>query len=257
MKSLRFLLLGIALASVAIFAFCRSLTDIFEAKTYTDKKGESIPYRYLKPQKPEKGKRYPLVLFLHGAGERGDDNISQINNGVKLFASPEALEKYPCFMIVPQCPKGLRWVETDWRLDSHIMPDTISTSLRLALEIMQEIIKNNPVDTNRIYVTGVSMGGFGTWDLLQRYPDKFAAAAPVCGGADETKAGRLINIPIWAFHGGNDKLVKTIRSEHIIEAIRKAGGTPMYTEYPGLGHNAWDSAYHDTRILEWMFARHK
>ena len=241
----------------ATLAYCTTpITKIFEAKNYSNNKGEQIPYRFLKPKQIKHGEKYPLVLFLHGAGERGNDNKIQLVNGVQLFARPEMMNKYPCFIIVPQCPKDLKWVNTDWKLDKHIMQDTLSFPLRLVTELLRETIKKFPIDTTRIYLTGVSMGGFGVWDLLERFPNEFAAAAPVCGGADETKATLIKDVPVWAFHGGKDHVVKTIRSRNIIEALKNAGGNPMYTEYPDLGHNAWDSAYKDSKIPDWMFKQH-
>jgi predicted esterase len=252
-------LILIFLSSVLIWslAFCTSKTDVFQKHTYINRKGERLPYRLLTPQKTGKGKKYPLVIFFHGAGERGNDNESQLVNGVQLFSNPQNRKNFPCYMLVPQCPKGARWVETDWHLDSHIMPDTSSFPMRMCLALMDSIVKNNPIDTCRFYVTGVSMGGFATWDLIQRFPNKFAAAAPICGGADETKASLIKDVPVWAMHGGQDKVVKTIRSRHIIEALKAVGGRPNYTEFPALGHNAWDSAYHDDRVIKWMFGKRK
>jgi predicted peptidase len=256
MKVFRYILVIMLLVGCAAF-LPKNRLDFFEYKVFENAKHESLNYRLLSPQHPEKGKKYPLVLFFHGAGERGTDNKSQLNIGPLLFAKNGNLEKYPCYMIVPQCPPDKKWVDTDWKLEKHLMPDTPATHMRLTMELLEQFISENPVDTNRIYVTGVSMGGFGTWDILMREPTRFAAAAPVCGGADDTKAALIKDIPVWVFHGGNDRLVKTIRSRNIVKALKTAGGHPVYTEYPGLGHNAWDSAYHDSRILEWMFKQSK
>jgi predicted peptidase len=242
---------------LAGFIFCSTpISQYFEKRIFVDPKGGKLPYRFLQPLKMEKGRKYPLVLFLHGAGERGNDDSIQLRNGVQLFVKPEVREQFPCYMLVPQCPSDLKWVDTDWHLDKHLMPDTLSFPLRLVVALLNKTIREYPIDTTRIYLTGISMGGFGVWDLLQRFPNKFAAAAPVCGGADETKAELLKNIPIWDFQGGNDKLVKTIRSRNIIAAIRAAGGHPIYTEYAGMGHHCWDSAYGDLKIPKWMFAQH-
>ena len=228
--------------------------DLFQEKIYRNAKAEKMPYRFLEPQVgQDKGKRYPLVIAFHGAGERGDDNRQQVGNGLQMFVLQKNLNNFPCYVIVPQCPLGKRWVEVDWNLDAHRMPDTPSTYMRLSMELLKEVILKYPVDTTRLYITGLSMGGFATWDAICRYPGKFAAAAPVCGGGDENQAPLLVNTPIWAFHGGKDKVVKTIRSRNMIAAIQKVGGHPIYTEYPGMGHNSWDSAYRSQKLLPWMF----
>ena len=140
---------------------------------------------------------------------------------------------------------------------SHVMPATPSAPMRLTLEWLNECIKTLPVDEKRIYVTGASMGGFGTWDIIQRQPTLFAAAMPVCGGGDTALAPQIKQIPIWAFHGGNDDAVKTSRSRDMIEALKKAGGTPRYTEYPGVRHDAWTPTYANPAVLKWLFDQSK
>jgi predicted peptidase len=217
--------------------------------------GQKLPYRLLKPLRVEAGKKYPLVVFLHGAGERGTDNEKQLVHGVPRFAAN--LEKYSCFLIAPQCPDGKRWVEVDWSADSHTQPKEPGEVARLTLALVEKSIKDLSVDPKRVYITGLSMGGFGTWDLLARRPDLFAAAAPVCGGADEATARKIKTIPIWAFHGAKDTTVKPARSRTMIAALKKAGGHPKYTEYPDVGHNSWDNAYRDPDLFRWLFAQKK
>jgi len=218
---------------------------------------QKLPYRLLKPLKVEDGKKYPLVIFLHGAGERGADNEKQLVHGVPQFATPENRKKYPCFLIAPQCPEGKKWVEVDWSADSHTQPKDPGEVGRLTLALIEKSIKDLPVDPKRVYVTGLSMGGYGTWDLVARRPDLFAAAAPVCGGADEATAHKIKAIPIWAFHGAKDTAVKPERSRNMIAALKKAGGKPKYTEYPDVGHNSWDNAYRDPVFFKWLFAQKK
>jgi predicted peptidase len=130
--------------------------------------------------------------------------------------------------------------------------------MALVLELMDKVIDEYPINIKRIYVTGLSMGGFGTWDLISRIPERIAAAAPVCGGGDETQAAKLVNIPIWVFHGADDPVVPTDRSRHMVQAIKDAGGTKIkYTEYPGVGHGSWKPAYADPEFLKWMFKQKK
>lgn len=216
---------------------------------------DSLPYRLFSPKIVDAGKRYPVVFFLHGAGERGDDNEAQLRHGLAYFASDAFQARHPAFLVVPQCPKGKKWSEVDWGSLKSPLPENPSTSMRLAMRILDQVIQEKPADPSRVYLTGISMGGYGTWDAATRWPDRFAAAVPVCGGGDEDKAARLIRLPIWCFHGDNDKAVPVERSRNMIEAIRKAGGHPKYSEYPGVGHNSWDKAYADTGFYEWLFTQ--
>jgi predicted peptidase len=226
-----------------------------EKHEFEDARGQKLPYRLLKPLVVEKGKRYPLVVFLHGAGERGTDNEKQLIHGVPQFATEENRKKYPCFLIAPQCPEGKRWVEVDWGADSHKLPKEPSEPARLTLELIHRSMKELPIDPDRVYVTGLSMGGYGTWDLVARRPDLFAAAAPVCGGADEATAATIKHVPVWVFHGAKDTAVKPARSRNMVAALEKAGGKPKYTEYPDVGHNSWDNAYRDPEFYKWLFAQ--
>ena len=228
-----------------------------EPVTFTGADGKTVPYRLLKPANIDPAKKYPLVVFLHGAGERGTDNQRQMTHGVAAFASKDALEKYPCFLIAPQCPNNVKWVNVDWGADSHTIPKEMTEPSRLTVELVEKMLKDQPIDPKRVYITGLSMGGYGTWDLLARRPDLFAAAAPICGGADEATAEKIKHLPIWCFHGDKDTVVKTARSRNIIAAIEKAGGKPKYTEYPGVSHNSWGPAYADPELLKWLFGQTK
>lgn len=213
--------------------------------------GGELPYRLLRPAKEEKGKLYPLVIFLHGAGERGTENETPLVHGVKEFV--KVRESHPCFLIAPQCPEGKRWVEVDWSLKSHEMPAEPSDPMKSLVELIDQLGTKLPIDKKRIYVTGLSMGGFGTWDLLSRYPERFAAAVAVCGGADEAKAVQIAKTPVWAFHGAKDGVVIPDRSRHAVEAVKKAGGKVHYSEYPDVGHDSWNRAYADPSMMKWLF----
>ncbi len=249
--------LWISVVSISAMSPVIYSADVFEARTFTNSDGKTLPYRLLRPESADPNVEYPLVLFFHGAGERGTDNVRQIKNGVGVFAREENHKKYPCYVIVPQCDNKLMWVDTPWSLDKHVQPEKPTEPMRLSMELLSTIQKEFKIDSKRIYVAGVSMGGFGTWDAITRYPDVFAAAVPCCGGADESKANIIAKLPIWAFHGSKDTVVKTIRSQHIIEAIKKAGGEPRYTEYPGVGHDSWTKAFNEPELLPWLFAQKK
>jgi predicted peptidase len=231
--------------------------EAYKFRTYKDAGGQTLPYRLLSPKEIAPGKNYPLVLFMHGVGERGTDNTGQLIHGAGEFAKPENRQKYPCFVIAPQCPPNCRWVEVDWSLPSHVMPQKPSVPLRLALELVEKLAAELPVDKSRIYVTGLSMGGFGAWDAIQRRPELFAAAIPVCGGGDAAEAPKLKNLPIWAFHGNKDGVVLPRRTTDMIEAVAKAGGSPKMTLYPGVDHNSWTRTYANPKVLAWLFEQKK
>jgi len=384
----------------------------FEAREQKDEFGNVLPYRLFKPAGYDPAKKYPVILFLHGAGERGSDNTKQVRDALH-FAKEAVQKNHPAFVIAPQCPgsrpafqvwgtgkefdqtyndyqasastwksysiqlsklpggpktrlflinqperkppadaaggapvsstfrnvriheavkgakvgpptpidfrklsletrqgKGkaevsedggaitlthdiklkipfeytvtkdsvlefefmsasrgsahaigldtddqldFRWVQVEWGGKSHSMPKTPSTPMKLALAALDQVRKEFSTDEKRLYITGLSMGGYGTWDAIARHPDLFAAAVPVCGGGDDSTAPLIKDLPIWCFHGGADTVVPTHRSRTMIEAIKKAGGSPKYTEFPGVGHNSWDKAYSMGEMIEWMF----
>jgi predicted peptidase len=249
------------MTAAAVISLCDSDADgadakeVFRARIFQAPSGRPLPYRLLEPKGYDSKKKYPLVLFLHGAGERGEDNAIQLVHGMNDFAQDENREKYPCFVVAPQCPNGKQWVDVPWTAESHTQPENPSESLQDTLDLIAALRQEVSIDSRRLYVTGLSMGGFGTWDLAQRHPELFAAAAPICAGGDEQQAARLAKLPIWAFHGDVDTVVKPSRSRNMIAAIKAVGGQPLYTEYPGVGHNSWAQTYRDPKLFEWLFAQ--
>jgi len=245
----------VALLAMPTAALGADAKDVFEPHVFDGADGAKLPYRLMQPKDYKPEKKYPLVLFLHGAGERGTDNLIQLVHGMNDFAKDENRDKYPCFVIAPQCPDKKRWVEVEWTADAHDFDEQPSETMRLVIALLDALEKKYSIDKSRLYVTGLSMGGFGAWDLICRFPNKFAAAAPVCAGADEKQAPKLAKIPIWTFHGDNDTVVKPARSRNMIAAIKQAGGKPLYTEYEGVGHDSWVAAYRDPKLMEWLFAQ--
>jgi predicted peptidase len=229
----------------------------FDAKIYKSSKGQSLNYRIHLPENMDAKKQYPLVLFFHGSGERGNDNKKQLIHGAKDILAYSKKSNTPAIIVAPQCPAREQWVNTPWGKLSHTMPVEPSNSMRLTLELLNKSIKELPVDKTQIYVTGLSMGGYGTWDIIQRHPEIFAAAVSICGGGDTALAPKLTGIPIWAFHGDQDTTVKTVRSRDMIAAIEKAGGNPKYTEYEGVKHNSWSQTYTNKDVLKWLFSQKK
>lgn len=179
--------------------------------------------------------KFPLVLFLHGAGERGS-NIEK----VKVHGIPKHIdqgEKFPFIAVSPQCPELERW-----------QPELLNT-------LLDEIIDNYRVDESRVYVTGISMGGYGTWALAMEYPERFAAIAPVCGGGDSTKVCRIQNIPVWDFHGKKDNVVPIEESERLVRELKKCGGNVRFTVYPDAGHDSWTETYKNKELYDWLLSQ--
>ena len=228
-----------------------------EKAMWKDASGKELPYRLMKPEGYDATKKYPLVVFLHGAGERGNNNENQLVHGVPQFVSKENREKYPCFLIAPQCPSNSKWNDVDWGAATHTLPKEMTDASRMTIALVESLLKEYSIDPKRVYLTGLSMGGYGTWDLLARRPELFAAAVPVCGGADEATAEKIKNIPIWVFHGAKDGAVKPARSRNMVAALEKAGGKPKYTEYQNVGHDSWNPAYKDAEMMRWLFGQMK
>lgn len=255
------LVLACLITTAAFAQETEKLIDRFEAhqQPYTDEAGNdrTLPYRLLKPAKVEDGKRYPVVLFLHGAGERGSDNQSQLKFLPTWLSEKPLRTKYPCYLIAPQCPSRRTWGTLLWSDDPNTYDDDPSPEMRAAKQILEKVIDEHSVDPDRVYLTGLSMGGFGSWEMAARWPDRFTAVAPICGGGDPSRAEALAKLPIWAWHGGADNVVPPERSRQMVEAVRNAGGDIKYTELPDVGHNSWTPAYTngtDTGgLLPWLF----
>lgn len=221
----------------------------FEARTY-----KTMPYRLFIPANYDKNKKYPLVVWLHGAAGRGSDNQRQITGGNTLGATiwtkPENQAKYPAFVLAPQCPLGKTWTT----FDAEVKP---TDELKTAIELLRTLQSEYSVDADRLYVAGQSMGGLASWSLLAEYPEMFAAAIPVCGGGNKNKADKMTKTAIWAFHGEIDQTINVERSREMIEAVKKAGGNPKYSEYKEVGHNSWINAFAEPEIVSWLFAQAK
>lgn len=230
----------------------------FSSNKYINDKGDTLHYRLLFPDS-DTLRRYPLVIFLHGSGERGNDNEAQLKWGVMNFATDQNMMMHPAIVIAPQCPEKMSWSNFSRgksSSDMRLQPEP-SKPMQLVIELIRQIIRTMPVDTNRIYITGLSMGGFGTFDAIERYPNLFAAAIPVCGGGDPTKALAIAHLPIWIFLGAEDPAVNPSFSLDMLEALTKLGAHPGITQYPEVGHFSWLGAYCDPLMMEWLFKQHK
>jgi predicted peptidase len=225
---------------------------LFDKLLYVNK-GDTLPYRLLKPVSPESKEQFPLIIFLHGAGERGSDNEVHIKHISEFVTDPKNRGKYPCFVLAPQCPKNQMWADFKGSGANVSLSENPTRPTQLLIELIDQIMKEFPIDESRIYITGLSMGGYGTWDLIARFPDKFAAAVPICGGGAPETVARIKHIPIWAFHGALDRIVMPQESRKMIAALQKAGATPGYTEYPDIEHNSWVHAYKEPHLVHWLF----
>jgi predicted peptidase len=235
----------------------KELTKFYEPREFVGKSGKPLKYRLIKPLDYKFGKKYPLVLFLHGAGERGDDNAATLRHGANDFANDQLRAKYPAYVVIPQCPSDKKWSEVDWSKDSSELPQEPSDAMQSIKELIDEMIENAGVDKTRIYITGLSMGGYGTWDAIARYPGFFAAAAPICGGGDPKTVDKFKSLPIWCFHGAEDPVVKVRRSQEMVEALQRVGSPIKYTEYPEAQHDSWTKTYSNPELYDWLFAQRR
>ena len=225
-----------------------------QALTYTDG-SVSMPYRLYVPADYDANKEYPVLVFLHGAGERGTDNAAQLVNAFdNLFKTHDKV--WDSIIIAPQCPSGKRWVETDWSkgdYDSSLIPEQ---QLGTVMKILESVKAQYSTDTDRTYAMGLSMGGYGTWNLLMNHSDVFAAGIPICGGADSRKAELMADVPVWTFHGTADGTVPYAGTEKMVNAIVKAGGQKItFTTYTGSGHGIWNTAAETEGLIDWLFAQ--
>ena len=227
-------LLALVMALVMMFGSVGTIStkaaseiDVTTAMTkeeHTDSvTGTVMPYRLYVPENYDETKTYPVIVFLHGAGERGNNNTSQLINGIQaMFDTHEQMKE--SIVIAPQCPSGKRWVETDWAKGNYDSSVIEEVQLATVMEILESVQSEYSTDDDRIYTVGISMGGFGAWNLLMNHSDVFAAGVPMCAGADPNKADILKNIPIWTFHGTSDTTVPYAGTAEMYNAIVSAGG---------------------------------
>ncbi len=254
------------------------LVESFQKRNYSQD-STTIPFRLYIPKKYDSTKKHPLVLALHGAGERGNDNQKQIEfyGLATTWADSLAQSISNCFVVAPQCPENNRWVDLNWKLGFYDFETTpISNELNAVVGIIDLLSREYKIDENRIYVTGLSMGGYATWDLLVRFPNKFAAAIPMSGGGDFNSVQRIKNTPLWVFHGAKDEAVPVEGSRKMIKSLEQNGVSViytekmteneineelqknpkhLYTEYPNGEHIIWSEPYSDPSLIKWLFSQ--
>lgn len=232
--------------------------DAYEKKIFVSGK-DTLRYRILFPENYKKRKTYPLIVFLHGSGERGRDNEAQLIHGGDMFLSERNRNNFKSIVIFPQCPKDSAWSRftrkgnAGEQRNPHAEPPPVPQIL--VKKLMDSLTENRIADRKRVYLGGLSLGGYGTYDMMMRYPDYFAAAFPICGATDiphflETAPG----IPLWIFHGALDSIVPPNSDRELFMALRTRNvKNVFYTEYPEAGHNSWDAAFAEPKLLPWLF----
>lgn len=219
--------------------------------------GDSLPYRLLYPKNYNPRKKYPVVLFLHGSGVRGNDNEKQLASVPAALTESAGREKYQSFILVPQCPAKDVWVKFPGFPNSLTATPEPTPAARSVFKLLDSLIAHTAIDKKRVYVTGYSMGGEGALDFIARRPELFAAAVPICSVSDTATAKVIRKIPIWVFHGDDDKVNDVKYSRIMIEALKQQGAKPIYTEYPGVPHNSWTKAYQEPELFGWMFRQRR
>lgn len=248
--------------------------DLFEKGEYADN-GHTLPYRILWPENMEKGKKYPLFIYLHGMGQGGRDNEKQLQGRADLFLKPENRVRYPCIVLFPQAPFGRSFVHITRNGKSLLVPGfrklsdeeenrnevEVSLSLygRLLYDLVWQLVKGSTTDAKRVYISGSSMGAFTTFELIGEHPELFAAAAPMSGGAVLAAVGRWAGkVPVWIVHGDKDSVIPVESSRIIVEELKKQGITNYrYSEYRGIKHHSWEKAFAEPDFLSWFFSKRK
>lgn len=234
-----------------------SWDELFAYKEY--KNADTVlPYRIYVPFNYTADKKVPILVNLHGAGLRGNDNQQQLKFIDTMLLQTD-MPVDDAIIIFPQCPEGQKWVDSNWSVGSYSLATTPeSNELKAVVELVQQLMQDYPVDENRIYAMGFSMGGYGTWNLLMNHPDLFAAGVPMCGAGDPQQAEVLKDIPIWAVHGAMDPTVPVQGSRDMETAIKAAGGEKLnYTELPTHEHDVWNYTYTNVEIFAWLFSQKK
>jgi predicted peptidase len=250
----------------------------YTAHTFKNSLGQTLRYYLYLPLNYNPQKRYPLVLFLHGGGEREragytaiqDQNLVLHVSSIRVWSAeypgvpnPQIQEKWPCFVLVPQLGINQNWVNVNFYDGPYHQPEQPSSGLELTKELLDSLQKKDQsIDPQRLYITGYSNGGAGTWDAIARWPNYFAAAAPIAGAGDPTKVTAFKNLAIWAFHGDKDATVAVSGTRDMITALKSVGGNPRYTEFAGMGHGGWGMVYGVDQpvvadFLPWLFAQHR
>jgi predicted peptidase len=235
----------------------------FDRGTFISKK-DTLPYRILFPERFDATKSYPILFVLHGAGERGNDNEAQLKYGPKLFLNDTTRERYPAIVVFPQCPKNGFWsnvgLDTSGAKLKFVFKEggDPTSAMRSLIGLVDQMLEKPYVNKKQVYVGGLSMGGMGTFEIIRRKPNTFAAAFAICGGDNTNNVRKYATkTPLWIFHGAKDSVVPFDHSQVVVTAIKDAGGDPKFTVYPNDDHNSWDDAFAEPAFMYWLFWHNK
>lgn len=238
-------------------------SSAFQARQFVHR-GDTLPYRILYPEDYDPEGSYPMVFFLHGAGERGNDNQKQLVHGAKLFLEDSVRTAFPAIVVFPQCPGDSYWSNVDIQSTPEGAREFYfrtkgkpSDAMSLLLRLVKNIRKEEAVDKQRLYIGGLSMGAMGTFEALRRAPKFFAAAFAICGGDNTANVKKYRHIPLWIFHGEQDNVVPSTHSHALIAELKRLGANPKATFYPAANHNSWDDAFAEPELLPWLFGHTK
>lgn len=259
------IVIAVILSWLTLPGFSQDLS-LYEKKRFISPGGDTLDYRILFPENYDEQQDYPLVLFLHGAGERGSDNEKQLTHGASLFLAADNRRQFPAIVVFPQCPEDKYWIDISIRsqLGGKGDPDfkesikNPSEELALVNEMVEDLIAKEKVDQDKIYIMGLSMGGFGTFETLARWPEKYAAAVGICGGGNISLTKNYADkTAIWITHGAKDDVVPVVLSQGLYHALKEQGADVKYTEFPEANHNAWDPTFAIPELLPWLFSHSK
>lgn len=228
-------------------------------------KTDTLPYRILFPKNFNPAQKYPLIIVLHGAGERGNDNEAQLKYGPKLFLNDTIRQNYPAIVVFPQCPKDDYWANvkisqslTGKRVFNFQEGGKPNCAMTLLLGMVDQMLDKPFISKKQVYIGGLSMGGMGTLEMLRRKPNTFAAAFAICGGDNTNNVPKYARkTPLWIFHGLKDSVVPFDHSQVVVDALKAAGADPKFTIYPNDDHNSWDDAFAEPQLMPWLFSHSK
>lgn len=232
----------------------------FQRKTFI-KKGDTLPYRIMLPKGYMPNNEYPLIIFLHGSGERGKDNELQLTHGAQLFVQDSIMDNYPAIVVFPQCSEDQSWHNARYQATKiggfYDYPTGIykNRPQELLTGLLKHLRRNYSLDDKRLYVGGLSMGGLGAYEMVRRNPRTFAAAFVICGGANPKVAGELTNTSWWLYHGRADNVIPPLDSKKMYDALKRKKADVKLSLYPDVGHDSWTKVFSDPRLMPWLFSK--
>ena len=231
----------------------------YEYQTFTAEDGTSLNYRMLRPLETAKGKKFPLVIFLHGLGERGTDNEAHLFHGSQMFLNPVTREEHPAYVLFPQCRKTAFWAldKVPSSYEDIKAEEVMPAPFKAVKELIDEYLTHPDIDRSRVYILGLSMGGVATYDMVARFPEIFAAAIPICGAVDPSRLEGVEGVSFRIFHGDADTTVPVECSRRAYRALKKSGCKVEYFEFPGCGHGSWNPAFTREDFIDWLFKQKK